>query len=82
MERFIVFILTALFLAGLGTAMKNMVSDGQYWVLLAVPVLALIGGWYVGDEADKQGYRDAGNWIREKLRRRSRGQSHLEPPTE
>lgn len=74
----IVYIVTALIVAYLGAAAHVMVKDGHYWVLLALPIFALWLGWVVGDEADKQSYRDARRWIMDRFLRRQRADDHLQ----
>jgi hypothetical protein len=66
--RFVTYILTALIVAALGMAAHNMVRDGHYWVFAALPIAALYLGWVVGNEADRDGYRNLGRrltgWMR------------------
>ena len=74
MERIIVAIITTLIVGAIGVGAKNLVNQGHYWVLAALPVFALWLGWVVGNEDDRDGYRAVGRWIMEKLRLRPRGQ--------
>lgn len=61
--RWIAFAITVALLALLGKAMKVAVDAGHYWVLIAVPVLAVWAGYYVGDDDDRAEYRAVGRRI-------------------
>jgi len=68
--RLAIGLLTFVILLFLGHALKNTLEAG-YW--LVVP-LALVGvlilGYFVGDDDDKDGFRNARGWIKAHLWRR------------
>ena len=55
---------TVLVLTYLGQVMRVAVDAGHYWILIAVPVAAVWGGYYVGNDEDRAEYKALWRWIR------------------
>lgn len=60
--RIAVFITTLLVLLMFGHALKAMIDAGYWWGMPFVFVGVFAFGYWVGDEDDRQGFRDA--WAR------------------
>lgn len=44
--------------------MRVAVDAGHYWILIAVPVAAVWGGYYVGNDEDRAEYKALWKWIK------------------
>lgn len=60
-------IITTLILAAIGQASFNLWEHGHYWISPALILAGLWLGWIVGNDADRQGYRDAWASIKARL---------------
>lgn len=68
--KFITATLTIGILLFFGHALKNTLEAG-YWIVVPFALAGvLMLGYLVGDEADKDGFRNAWGWVRARLLRR------------
>lgn len=57
--RILVYVTTLIIIVFLGYALRNMIDAGYWWLMPGVFVAIFAFGYWVGDEDDRQGFRDA-----------------------
>ena len=68
--RFFIGALTIVILLFFGHALKNILEAGSWIVVPFALAGVLMLGYFVGDEADKDGFRNAWGWVKARLLRR------------